>query len=208
MFTHPARAASAKASPRSRSAVKTAALSPYGEELVSSRASAAELTFTTGTTGPNVSSAAIAMSGVTPSITVGSAKSEVAKPSPRRPPQQTRTPPDGVADVPVELRRGRLVVERPHRRRGFERVAKAHFGLRERHDRIHEVRRDRLVDEKALTCSAALSCAHVGRLERGGCRELDVGIVEDDHRAVTAELEDLCLTCSPLPRGGRSPPSR
>ena len=73
MLTQPALARSAKARPRSRSLVNTAAVRPNGEALVSSSASAAERTSMIGTTGPNVSSAAIAMSGVTPSSTVGSA---------------------------------------------------------------------------------------------------------------------------------------
>ena len=73
MLTQPARARSANARPRSRFPVNTAAVSPNGEALVSSRASAADRTSTTGTTGPNVSSRSIAMPGVTPSSTVGSA---------------------------------------------------------------------------------------------------------------------------------------
>ena len=73
MLTQPALARSANARPRSRSPVNTAAVSPNGEALVSSRASAADRTSTTGTTGPNVSSRSIAMPGVTPSSTVGSA---------------------------------------------------------------------------------------------------------------------------------------
>ena len=73
MLTQPALARSANARPRSRFPVNTAAVSPNGEALVSSRASAADRTSTTGTTGPNVSSRSIAMPGVTPSSTVGSA---------------------------------------------------------------------------------------------------------------------------------------
>src|SRR5215467_8511148 len=46
----------------------------------------------TGTTGPNVSSRAISMSGVTPSSTVGSAYSDVGKPAARLPPLHTRAP--------------------------------------------------------------------------------------------------------------------
>ncbi len=72
-LTQPARACSAKARPRSRSPVNTAAVRPNGEELVSSSACAADVTSTIGTTGPNVSSVAISMSVVTPSSTVGSA---------------------------------------------------------------------------------------------------------------------------------------
>src|SRR5215831_4528148 len=93
MLTQPARARSANASPRSRSRVNTAAVRPNGEALVSSSASAADRTSTTGTTGPNVSSRSIAMPGVTPSSTVGSAYSRVGYPSARRPPQQIRAPP-------------------------------------------------------------------------------------------------------------------
>src|SRR5580692_557582 len=93
MLTQPALARSANARPRSRFPVNTAAVSPNGEALVSSRASAADRTSTTGTTGPNVSSRSIAMPGVTPSSTVGSAYSWVGKPAARRPPQQIRAPP-------------------------------------------------------------------------------------------------------------------
>src|SRR5499427_434979 len=92
MFTQPARARSAKARPRSRSAVNTAAVSPYGEALVSSRACSAEPTSMTGTTGPNVSSRAISIAVVTPSSTVGSANSAVRNPAARPPPQHTLAP--------------------------------------------------------------------------------------------------------------------
>src|ERR1022692_1465063 len=92
MLTQPALACSAKARPRSRSSVKTAAVRPYGEAFVSSSASAADVTATTGTTGPNVSSCSIAIPGVTPSSTVGSAYRLVGKPGARRPPQQNRAP--------------------------------------------------------------------------------------------------------------------
>ncbi len=92
MFTQPALARSAKASPRSRSSVKTAAVSPNGDALVSSRASSADRTSTTGTTGPNVSSRSIAIPGVTPSSTVGSAYSSVGKPVAARPRGRPRRP--------------------------------------------------------------------------------------------------------------------
>src|SRR6266516_5197484 len=92
MLTQPTRARSAKARPRSRAAVNTAAVKPNGEALVRSNAARAEPTSRTGTTGPNVSSRAIAISGVTASSTVGAAYSRVGKRAARRPPQQTRAP--------------------------------------------------------------------------------------------------------------------
>ena len=92
MLTQPALARSAKPSPRSRLPVKTAAVRPNGEALVSFSASPAEPTSTTGTTGPNVSSRSISMPGVTRSSTVGSAYRPVGKPAARRPPQQIRAP--------------------------------------------------------------------------------------------------------------------
>ena len=91
-LTQPARACSAKARPRSRSSVNTAAVSPNGDELVRASASPAEATSMMGTTGPNVSSVAMAMSRVTPSSTVGSAYSVVGKPAARRPPQHSFAP--------------------------------------------------------------------------------------------------------------------
>ncbi len=72
--------------------MNTAAVRPNGEALVSSSASAAEATSMIGTTGPNVSSAAISMSARTPSSTVGSAYRPVGKPAARRPPQHSLAP--------------------------------------------------------------------------------------------------------------------
>src|ERR1039457_2915314 len=90
MLTQPALACSAKRRPRWRSSVKTAAVRPYGEAFVSSSARAADVTSTTGTTGPNVSSRSIAIPGVTPSSTVGSAYRLVGNPGARRPPPPAR----------------------------------------------------------------------------------------------------------------------
>ena len=59
---------------------------------MSSSAWVADATSITGTTGPNVSSLATTISGVTPSITVASAYKEVGKSVDRRPPQQIRAP--------------------------------------------------------------------------------------------------------------------
>ena len=52
--------------------MKIAVSSPYGDSFTASIASSTERIVDTGATGPNVSSRAIAMSAVTPSITVAS----------------------------------------------------------------------------------------------------------------------------------------
>ena len=194
MFTQPALARSAKASPRSRSPVKTAVVSPNGEALVSRSASAAELTSTIGTTGPKVSSRSMAIPGVTPSRTVGSANRLVGSPGARAPAgADPCSAGDRVGDVPVELGRRRLVVQRSHRRLRVERVAEPHTRLRRLDHPLGELRPHACLHEEPLARRAALPRAQVGGLERRLRGELQVGVVEDHHRAVAAQLEQLGL---------------
>ena len=106
---------------------------------MSSRASVADATSITGTTGPNVSSLAITISGVTPSMTVASAYKEVGKSVDR--PSATADPGpgrNGLAYVAVELFRRRLVIERAHSGGGVEGVAEPHALGRRRHHALHE----------------------------------------------------------------------
>src|SRR5918999_1661542 len=100
MFTSPVRTASAKRSPSITSPVKIAASRPYGEALVSSMACSSDRTGTTGAIGPKVSSRAAR--------------------------DDTGAAIDRVGDVRVHLRRHGLVVERPHRRLGRERIPQPH----------------------------------------------------------------------------------
>ena len=108
-----------------------------------------------------------------------------------------------VGDVLVHLRRHAFVVEGAHRRRLREGVTEEDT----LHDEPRELRDELLahvaVDEQALAGRAALAGAEeAGGHGRLGC-EVEVGVVEDDDRAVAAELEHRRLAGGRL---GHAPP--
>ena len=147
-----------------------------------------------GITGPNVSSRATSISSVTPASTVASQYRSVGCPAARLPPATSSAPRSRASlDVTIHLLRGRLVVERPHRRLFVERVAEPDRALDGAAQRVHERVVDGLVHEEALARGAALSRTQEGRDEARLGGRFDVGVVEDDHRAVPSELEDRRL---------------
>ena len=89
-----------------------------------------------------------------------------------------------VGDVLVHLVRDAVVVQRPHRRPLRERVAEHHALLDERSDPGDELLAHRAVDEQSLARGAALAGTQEARGDGGVRREVEIGVVEHDHRAV------------------------
>src|SRR5215471_13907738 len=88
---------------------------------------------------------------------------------------------DRVGDMPVELGGRGLVIQRPHRRLRVIRVTEPHPCLRCFNDPLRELRADSRMYQEPLASRAALPRAQVGGLERGICREFEVGVIEYDH---------------------------
>src|SRR5271165_5282831 len=105
----------------------------------------------------------------------------------------------------VELGGVWLVVERAHRCERVKGVAEADPLARGCNDTIDEFDSYGRVNEEALTGSAALPGAQISGLERRLGGEIQVGVLQDHHRTVAAELEDLGLAGRALghaPAGG------
>jgi len=100
---------------------------------------------------------------------------------------------DGVGDVLVHLRRGRLVVQRAHGRRVVERIAEPHPPGDRLRELLDELVVHGFVHKEPFACGARLPGAEKrrGDARLGGGR--DVGVVEHDERPVTAELEQARL---------------
>ncbi len=95
----------------------------------------------------------------------------------------------------VHLLGGGFVVQRPHGRALGERVTEADLPLDRRLQRLDELVVNGLVYEEPLAGGAALP----GAEKRGGQARLggsfDVCVVQDDHRAVSAQFEERRLAC-------------
>ena len=179
--------------------MKIAESRPYGEPFTSSIASSSLRIVETGTTGPNVSSRAISMSSVTPSSTVASKNRSLPCCGARLPPATTVAPRSSASrHVTLGLGRGRLVVDRPHRRRVVERVAEADPLVDRRGEPREVLVLHVLVDEDPLARRAALPGVQEARDERRLDGRVEVAVLQDHERPVAAHLEQQLLAGGPL----------
>src|SRR5207248_9648996 len=95
---------------------------------------------------------------------------------------------DGILEVGVHLRRGRLVVHRADLRLGLEWIAERPLG-RDLHDLVEESVVDALVHEHTLRGAADLAGAEEAA-EHGALRgPREIGVLAADGRAVPARLD-------------------
>ena len=100
---------------------------------------------------------------------------------------------DGVGDVAIHRRRHRLGVDRTHRDAVAGRGAPRTIAAGGTRERVGELVGDGAGDEDPPRGAADLPGVRERRRGDRGGRALQVGVVEDDHRAVAAELEQQVL---------------